>query len=155
MKIFLVGYMASGKSRYGRTLAEEKGLRFIDLDHYIEDREHRTIREIFATFGEEEFRRLESNYLREVVMLYKDFVLSCGGGTPCFNDNMEFMNSEGMTIFLNPSVDELTRRLIRNRKRRPLVANLSDDEVKAFVEKHLNERMPFYSKAKTIIVNDE
>ncbi len=155
MKRFLIGYMASGKSRYGRTLAAAEGVRFIDLDRYIEEREHRTINEIFRDSGEEYFRRMESRYLHEVCELFGDFIMSCGGGTPCFNDNMEYMNSQGTTIFLNPSTDTIIARLIRGKWKRPLVAKLSDEELRAYVEKHLAERLPYYSKAKEIIKNED
>jgi shikimate kinase len=155
MKRFLVGYMASGKSRYGRTLAAEEGVRFIDLDKYIEEREHRTIQEIFRDEGEGVFRKLESRYLHEVCELFGDFILSCGGGTPCFNDNMEYMNTQGVTIFLNPSIDTIVKRLIRGKWKRPLVAKLNDDELRAYVEEHLAERLPFYSKAMEIVVNED
>lgn len=89
MKYFLVGYMACGKTRRGKMMAEELGIRFIDLDAYIVDREHRTVAEIFATDGEMGFRKLETRYLQEVCELYENFVLSTGGGAPCFNHNME------------------------------------------------------------------
>ncbi|MDE7374246.1 MAG: shikimate kinase, partial [Odoribacter sp.] len=91
MKYFLVGYMACGKTHRGRIMAEELGIRFIDLDTYIVNREFRTIPQIFAEEGEAGFRKLETRYLQEVCELYKDFVLSTGGGTPCFNDNMAYM----------------------------------------------------------------
>lgn len=155
MKRFLVGYMASGKSRYGRIMAAAENSRFIDLDRYIEEREHRTIHEIFRDNGEDVFRKLESRYLHEVCELYGDFILSCGGGTPCFNNNMEYMNSQGVTIFLNPSIDTIVKRLIRGKWKRPLVAKLSDDEIRAFVEKHLAERTPYYSKAQQIVINED
>ena len=92
MKYFLVGYMACGKSRRGRLMAESLGIRFIDLDDYIVRREMRTIPQIFAVDGEDVFRRLEQRYLHEVCELYGDFVMATGGGTPCFFDNMEYMN---------------------------------------------------------------
>ena len=155
MKRFLVGYMASGKSRYGRILASEEGVRFIDLDRYIEEREHRTIQEIFRDEGEGVFRKLESRYLHEVCELFGDFILSCGGGTPCFNDNMEYMNTQGVTIFLNPSIDTIVKRLIKGKWKRPLVAKLNDDELREYVEKHLAERLPFYSMAKEIVINED
>ncbi|MBR2981399.1 MAG: shikimate kinase [Odoribacter sp.] len=155
MKRFLVGYMASGKSRYGRTLAAAEGVRFFDLDRYIEEREHRTINEIFRDSGEAHFRKLESRYLHELCELYEDFILSCGGGAPCFNDNMEYMNSQGITIFLNPSIDTIVARLIRGKWKRPLVAKLSDQELREYVEKHLAERLPYYNMAKEQVKNED
>lgn len=106
MKYFLVGYMACGKTRRGKVIAEEQGVRFIDLDAYIVERENRSISEIFAAIGEAGFRRLETFYLKEVCELYQDFVLSTGGGTPCFNDNMAYMNAQGITLFLNTDTDQ-------------------------------------------------
>lgn len=148
MKYFLVGYMACGKTRHGKEIAEEKGMRFIDLDAYIVDREKRTVTEIFAESGEEKFRKLETLYLHEICDLYKDFVLSTGGGTPCFNNNMEYMNSQGHTIFMNTDPDTITERLIRGKHKRPIVSGLADAEICGFVEKHLRERLPFYLLAK-------
>lgn len=152
MKYFLVGYMASGKTRRGKVMAEELGIRFIDLDAYIVEREHRTIPEIFSAEGETGFRKLESRYLREVCELYQDFVLSTGGGTPCFNDNMEYMNQQGHTLFLNTDVDIITERLIRGKYKRPMVSKLRDEEIREFVGRHLQERLPFYVQAKEVII---
>lgn len=148
MKYFLVGYMACGKTRRGRAMAEEMGIRFIDLDAYIIEREHRTITEIFATDGEEGFRKLETRYLKEVCELFEDFVLSTGGGTPCFNNNMEYMNSRGQTIFLNTDLDTIVERLTRGKHKRPIVSKLNDHEIRDFVAKHLQARLPFYARAK-------
>ena len=91
MKYFLIGYMACGKSRYGRAMAKEQGIPFIDLDAYIVRREVRTITDIFRSGGEQEFRKLERRYLWEVCELYESFVMATGGGTPCYSDNMEYM----------------------------------------------------------------
>lgn len=148
MKYFLVGYMACGKTRRGKMMAEELGIRFIDLDAYIVEREHRTVQEIFAEEGEREFRKLETRYLQEVCELYEDFVLSTGGGTPCFNNNMEYMNEQGRTIFLNTDQDTIVERLIRGKHKRPLVSRLNDEEIREFVCRHLQERLPFYTQAR-------
>ncbi|MDE7074091.1 MAG: shikimate kinase [Odoribacter sp.] len=144
MKYFLVGYMACGKTRRGRRMAEELGIRFIDLDAYLVDRERRTIPEIFAEEGEIGFRKLETCYLREVCELYESFVLSTGGGTPCFNGNMEYMNGQGRTIFLNTDEETIVERLIRGKHKRPMVSCLDDGEIRDFVSRHLQERLPFY-----------
>ena len=150
MKYFLVGYMACGKTRRGREMAAELGIRFIDLDAYIVEREHRTVAAIFAEDGEERFRKLESRYLKEVCELYEDFVLSTGGGAPCFNGNMEYMNSQGHTVFLNTDMDTIVERLIRGKHKRPIVSKLKDDEIRDFVSRHLQERMRFYLQAKEV-----
>lgn len=151
MKYFLVGYMACGKTRMGKTMADELGIRFIDLDAYITEREHRSIPEIFASEGEEEFRKLETRYLYEVCELYEDFVLSTGGGTPCFNGNMDYMNGQGHTIFLDTDIDTIVERLIRGKHKRPMVSRLNDDEIRDFVCCHREERMPYYTRAKETI----
>ncbi len=140
--------MACGKTRQGREMAAKEGIRFIDLDAYIVDRERRTIGEIFAACGEAGFRKLETRYLREVCELYEDFVMSTGGGTPCFNGNMEYMNKQGHTIFLNTPVDVLVERLIRGKHKRPIVSKLRDEEIRDFVSRHLKERMRYYEMAK-------
>jgi len=147
MKYFLVGYMACGKTRRGRELAAELGIRFIDLDAYIVGREHRSIAEIFAGEGEEGFRRLETRYLHEVCELYGDFVLSTGGGAPCFHDNMAYMNAQGKTLFLNTDTDTIVERLIRGKQKRPMVSKMNDQEIREFVRRHLQERLPFYRQA--------
>lgn len=151
MKYFLVGYMACGKTRRGKVMAEESGIRFIDLDAYIVDRERRTIPEIFSKEGEQGFRKLETRYLQEVCEFYEDFVLSTGGGTPCFNGNMDYMNSQGKTIFLNTDLEVIVERLIRGKHKRPMVSQLNDGEIREFVCKHLEERLPYYQQAKEII----
>lgn len=148
MKYFLVGYMACGKTQRGKVLAKEKGIRFIDLDAYIMDRERQSIPEIFAARGETGFRKLETRYLHEICELYEDFVLSTGGGAPCFNRNMEYMNEQGHTIFLKTATAIIIERLIRGKQKRPIVSNLTDEEIRHFVEKHLQERLPFYQQAK-------
>lgn len=151
MKYFLVGYMACGKTRRGREMAQEMGLPFIDLDAYVVERRGQTIAEIFATEGESGFRRIESEYLKEVCELYENFVMSTGGGVPCFYGNMEYMNRQGHTIFLNTNVGTITERLIRGKHKRPLVAGLSDEEIRDFVIRHREERLPFYLMAKEVI----
>ena len=109
-RIFLVGYMGSGKTTIGRELSKKLGFEFIDTDIYIENRFHKTINEIFATMGEEKFREIETNILKEVSD-FENVIIAVGGGTPCFNNNMEIMKEKGTVIFLNPDLDELTYRL--------------------------------------------
>ncbi|MDE6451818.1 MAG: shikimate kinase [Odoribacter sp.] len=147
MKYFLVGYMACGKTRRGKIMAAELGIRFIDLDTYIVKREHRTIPVIFAYVGEAGFRKLETRYLQEVCVLYENFVLSTGGGTPCFNDNMAYMNRLGKTLFLNTDIEVIVERLIRGKHKRPMVSHLKDEEIREFVGRHWKERLPFYRQA--------
>lgn len=151
MKYFLIGYMACGKTHRGRIMAKELGCRFIDLDAYITEREHRTIREIFAWDGEKAFRKMETRYLHEVCGLYEDFVLATGGGTPCHDGNMAYMNDLGETVFLHVDVDTLVGRLSSGQCRRPIVSGLESGELRDFVSRHLRERLPFYLQAKRVI----
>ena len=146
MRIFLTGYMASGKTTLGKAYAKACGLSFIDLDWYIEERMHSSIRDIFAMRGEDGFRQIERNMLLEVSE-FENVVVACGGGTPCFFDNMEIMNSRGITVFLDASQDVLFCRLKQAAANRPLVAGKSDDELRQTIAEGLERRMSFYSKA--------
>ena len=148
MKYFIVGYMASGKSTFGKDLAKDKGLHFLELDDSVESREGRSISEIFAKEGEEYFRKREREILHEICNEADEFVLATGGGTPCFFDNMDYMNQAGTTVFLNTSPLVIVDRLKRQRADRPLLAMYSDDELEFFVREHLESRLSFYLKAK-------
>lgn len=147
MTIFLTGYMASGKTTLGRALARHLGVEFIDLDFYIEQRYRMKVPQIFAEKGEEGFRRLEAVILREAGE-FENVVISCGGGTPCFGDNMEFMNSRGVTVFLDAPADVICRRLRLAPSKRPIVAKYTAEELPAFVKGHLASRLPHYEKSK-------
>ena len=148
MKYFVVGYMASGKTTFGRELAREKGIPFWDLDALVEERAGCRISDIFAREGESFFRELEREILHEFCAREDDFVLATGGGTPCFFDNMDYMNAAGHTLFLDTSFPVLVGRLREQWGMRPLLAGLSDEELEDFVRKHLESRLPFYLKAK-------
>lgn len=151
--IFIVGYMASGKTTFGKALARKTGLQHIDLDFYIEQRFHCSVSEFFATRGEAEFRRVESNLLREVGE-FCDVVISCGGGTPCFADNMEYMNRRGLTVCLKASDDVVADRIINAGDKRPLMARKSREEILASIAEHKLQRTPFYDKARITISGD-
>lgn len=144
--IFVTGYMASGKTTFGRALARALDREFIDLDFYIEQRFRQSIKEIFALRGEESFRRLESAMLREVGE-FEDVVIACGGGTPCFNDNMDYMNGRGVTVYLDTPVWRIVERLLVNRSRRPLMADKSETEIEGAVRAGLESRLPHYTRA--------
>lgn len=148
-RIFLIGYMGAGKTTVGRKLAKEMNLSFIDLDLYIEGRFHRSIRQLFAERGEEAFRDIEKRILHEVAE-FEDVLVSTGGGTPCFFDNIDFMNTAGTTIYLKVSVKELASRLESYKQTRPVLKNRSGEELKSFIQENLNARTPFYEKAKII-----
>ena len=145
-RIFLIGYMGAGKTTLGRALAQTLGLQFIDLDCYIEDRFRKTISQIFAEKGEEAFRDLERRMLHEVGE-FEDVIISTGGGTPCFFDNVEYMNGQGTTVFLDVPVERLFIRLSIARSKRPLIKDKNDDELRSFIVEQLGKRLPHYSKA--------
>lgn len=148
-RIFLTGYMGAGKTTLGRDLSDFLGLSFIDLDVFIEERFHKTIRQIFAERGEEAFRELERRMLHEVAE-FEDVIVSTGGGTPCFFDNMSFMNSCGQTVYLRVSIDELAARLEMARQTRPVLQNRTGEALKAFIRESLESRLPFYEQARFI-----
>lgn len=153
MTLFIIGYMASGKTTFGRALARRTGMRHIDLDFYIEQRFHSTVREIFAQKGEAEFRRMESAMLREVGEM-TDVIVSCGGGTPCFGDNLDYMNSRGLTVCLQASEGVIADRIIQAGSKRPLMANKSRDEILETLRGHMELRKPYYDRARLLISGD-
>ncbi|MDO6519927.1 shikimate kinase [Zobellia uliginosa] len=155
MKIVLLGYMGSGKSTIGKILAHKRNLEFIDLDHYIEQAENMSVSDIFKIRGELYFRKKEHQYLNEVLDQKDDFVLSLGGGTPCYGDNMKSIAEQTEnTFYLKVSISELTKRLLKEKDERPLVKNIAEDELPEFIGKHLFERNQFYSQARKVITCD-
>ncbi|SFN85385.1 shikimate kinase [Bizionia echini] len=154
MNIILLGYMTSGKSVIGKKLSQILKKPFQDLDDYIEKKEGKTISDIFTTKGEIYFRKVEAMHL-ESFLQQNNMILSLGGGTPCYGNNMNLIKQQLNTqsIYLNVSVAELSKRLYLNKENRPLVAHLqSEDAVAEFVGKHIFERVNFYNQA-DIIVN--
>jgi shikimate kinase len=147
IRIFLIGYMGAGKTTLGRALAKELKIEFIDLDNYIEERLCKSISQIFAEKGEEGFREIERRMLHEAGE-FENVVISTGGGTPCFFDNIEYMNRQGATVFLDVPVERLFIRLSIARKKRPLIMGKSDEELRCFIAEQLAKRLPHYSKAK-------
>ena len=149
-RIILIGYMGAGKTTIGRQLAMALGLQFYDLDWYIEMRYHKKVSEIFAEEGEEHFRDLEQRMLHDVAE-FEDVVISCGGGTPCFFDNMEYMNQQAETIYLKIEPEVLAMHLKMGRTVRPLILGKSEDELLQYIKDSLVVREPYYMKAKHII----
>ena len=147
LRIILLGYMGAGKTTVGHALAKELGIPFYDLDWYIESRMRKKVSQIFAEKGEEGFRKIEHNMLHEVAE-FENVVMSCGGGTPCFFDNMEYMNQQAETVYLKARTDVLYDRLGMGRTERPLIKGKSPEELKAFIEQQIALREPFYSQAK-------
>lgn len=146
-RIFLIGYMGTGKTTAGRQLAKELNLVFYDLDHYIEARFQKTISQIFEQEGEDRFREIESSMLKEVGE-FENVVIATGGGTPCFFDNMSYMNKQGQTIYLKASAEALTKRLINCKmNKRPLIKDKSESELLQFVKENLAKRESSYMQA--------
>lgn len=156
MRIVLLGYMASGKSSVGKKLAKSLVMNFIDLDDYIIEKEGMSISEIFEDKGEIYFRKIEHQYLKEILEKDEKFILSLGGGTPCYANNMDLINrSNTISIYLQGSVSTMVKRLIKKKAKRPLIASLGDNKIPEFVAKHLFERRFFYEQAKMIIKIDD
>ena len=146
-RIFLIGYMGAGKTTLGKAFSRELGLTFIDLDWYIEERFHKTVQQLFSERGEQGFRELEQKMLHEVAE-FEDVVISAGGGTPCFFDNMEYMNGCGQTVFLDVHPDILFRRLRVAKQQRPILQGKTDEDLRTFIVEALDKRAPFYSQAR-------
>ena len=150
MKYYLVGYMYCGKSTFGRKLAEEKGMDFLDLDRAFEERYHYTVPMFFQRFGEEAFRKLETQMLHTTADL-DNVVVSCGGGTPCYGDNMDFILAHGTAIYLQMPVDALVGRALRSRNPRPKLHGLPEEELRREIAAGLKEREGVYLRAHVVI----
>jgi shikimate kinase len=146
MKIYLIGYMASGKTNLGREIAEIAGMAFADLDEMFEERYKVSIMEFFEKYGEEQFRKLERGVLLETMKM-DNVVVSTGGGTPCFFDNMEFILKQGRSVYLKMPAPLLSDRLSGIRKKRPLLKDVAQHEMEAHISGQLIEREVFYLKA--------
>lgn len=158
MKVILLGYMTSGKTAVGKLLAKKLFLPFIDLDKYISEKEGMTISDIFKQRGEIYFRKIEHQYLKELLDSQEKFVLSLGGGTPCYAGNMDLIKNDtsSTSIYLEASINTLVERLQRGKNKRPLVSDLSDEKLIEFVAKHLFERRNYYQQAAhKVQVNDK
>ena len=157
-KIILLGYMGSGKSAVGSLLNSELNLTYWDLDHYIEDQMQESIASIFKTKGEIYFRKKERYYLEKVLKTNSSLILSLGGGTPCYYDNMSYLNSlpNTKTIYLNTSIQELSKRLFNAQSDRPLLKHLENlEDIQEFVGKHIFERSVFYNQSHVSIKTDD
>ena len=152
-RIIIIGYMGSGKTTVGRALAHNLGLSFYDLDWYIESRMHKTVKQLFDEKGEAGFHLIERNLLHELAE-FENIVISCGGGTPCFFDNMAYLNAQGDTVYLKATPDVLYGHLKMGKTVRPLLLDKTEDEVQTFISRQLAERETYYNKAKyTLDVN--
>ena len=147
IRVIIIGFMGAGKTTVGKALAAELGVTFYDLDWYITMRYHRTVPELFAERGEEGFRDLERRMLHEVAE-FENVVVSCGGGTPCFYDNMDYMNSLADTVYLKATPEVLAMHLKMGKGKRPLIEGKSHEELEEYVRETVSQREAFYSKAK-------
>ena len=152
-RIILIGFMGSGKTTLGRALAKSLGLEFIDLDNYIELRRCKSINSIFAEMGEEGFRTIERNLLHEVCE-FENVIISAGGGTPCFFDNIDYMNAQGTTVYLQVPEERLHERLKIAKSKRPLLKEKNDEEIMQFIKEQLERRDVFYKKAAHTFISD-
>ena len=157
MKIILLGYMGSGKSTIGKALANELNLSFVDLDHAIEKQMGMTISDFFETSGELKFRRLENEVLNNVLAENDQMILSTGGGTPCYGNNLQLMKSapNAKVFYLKASIKTLTERLLSEKDTRPLIQSIGDDNLPEFIGKHLFERSNFYLQADYVVDIDQ
>lgn len=153
VRIILIGYMGAGKTTIGKVLAREMKLDFYDLDWYIEDRFHKTIPDIFRESGEAAFREIERKMLHEVAE-FENVVISCGGGTPCYFDNIQYMNQQGETFFLDAPPSVLREHLLMGKTVRPLIQGKTPQELEQYVSENLQARLPFYTQAKHTIPID-
>ena len=150
MNIYVIGYTYSGKTTYGRQLAAERGMDFLDTDQTFEARFHYTIRDFFARFGEAAFRQLEREVLRSTAEL-SDTVVATGGGTPCFFDNMDFILAHGHVVYLRRTVGQILERVRASRNTRPQMLGLDDDQRRLKIAEQLALREPFYLRAHEVV----
>ena len=153
-RIFLIGYMGSGKTTIGKSLSKAMGLQFVDVDLFIENRHRKTVGQLFAEKGETTFREIERRSLEEIAG-FEDIIISTGGGAPCFFDNMELMNSLGTTVYLKVSETELANRLILVKQNRPLIKDKNREELKIFISESLQKRESFYNQAKLVFDTEQ
>lgn len=146
-RIILIGYMGSGKTTVGKALSKETGMMFYDLDWYIESRMRKTVAQIFAEKGEEGFRKIEYNMLHEVAE-FENVIISCGGGTPCFFDNIDYINQQGEAVYLKATPEVLYRHLLMGKTERPLIKNKTPEELIAYITEQVAKREEFYNKAR-------
>jgi len=148
MKIFLMGFMGSGKTHWGRQLSKKLEFPFFDLDEIIMQLANKSITEIFEQDGEEKFRILEKEALYMITESHDKFILACGGGTPCFFNNIDYMNQSGVTVWINTPSEILFDRLIKEKSKRPLIKKLDEEQLHAFIFKKMADRKIFYEQAK-------
>lgn len=152
--IFLCGFMGAGKSTIGELLANDLGYSFIDLDCFIETTYQQSISELFTQQGEEEFRNIETRTLDTYIKNNAKTVVALGGGTPCFNNNINWLKKNGRVVYLKNEVSELFARLKGQQIHRPLLQHKTPQELLQYIEELLNQREPYYSQAHITITNN-
>jgi shikimate kinase len=147
MKIFLIGFMGSGKTHWGKLLSQKLGFPFFDLDSQVEENAGKSIAGIFADEGEEKFRLIEKDALHIITESHENFVMACGGGTPCYFNNIEYMHQSGTTVWINTPLDVLFERLVKEKDKRPLIKDLLDEQLESFIRKKFADRKIYYEQA--------
>ena len=147
MKIFLIGFMGSGKTHWGQLLSQKLSIPFFDMDEQVVSHEGKSIVEIFSEKGEEYFRLLEKDVLHIITESHDKFVMACGGGSPCYFNNIDYMNQSGTTVWINTPVDALFQRLITEKEKRPLIKGLTDEQLKSYISKKFADRRIYYEQA--------
>ena len=155
MKIYLIGFMGSGKTHWGHQLSQKLRLPFFDTDEQIVNSEGLSITAIFEKFGEEYFRLKEKGVLHIITESHSSFVMACGGGSPCYFNNIDYMNQSGTTVWLNTPLNVLYERLVKERNKRPLLKGLSDEQLRGFIIKKYADRKIYYEQAEVIIDDEE
>jgi len=150
MRIFLVGFMGCGKTSIGRKLAARLNTDFIDLDDYIERNAGKSIREIFETDGEDQFRSYEHKSLMDLNNI-DNIIVATGGGAPCFSGNMDLINESGLSIYIEMDPLSLANRLKNSTTERPLISGKSEEELLEFIKTSLQQREKTYKKSKITI----
>ena len=154
MRVFLIGFMGSGKTHWGRQLASKLQIPFFDLDELISQGENKSIAEIFSDSGEEYFRMRERETLSSIIDEYPSVVLSTGGGTPCFFNNIEKMKKYGIVVWLNTDVEIILQRLMKEKEKRPLIREIPDEQLKTYIIRKLNKRRMYYELANVVLDNE-
>ncbi len=153
-RIYIIGYMCSGKSSISRKLAARLGYESFDTDDLFEERYHICVQDFFEKYGEDYFRKFESEILKKTGEMHK-VVVSTGGGTPCFFDNMQWMKENGTTIFVRVSPTTSFHRIMNAKRKRPLVYGKTEEELRQYVENHYNSRLPIYEQANFIVKGED
>jgi shikimate kinase len=151
MRIFLIGFMGSGKTYWGRLLSQKLNIPFFDLDEQVASHEGATINEIFSGKGEEYFRLVEKDTLHIITESHDSFVMACGGGTPCYFNNIEYLNQSGTAVWINTPVETLFHRLTNEKESRPLIKALTAEQLKSYIAKKFADRKIYYEQAGVIV----